>query len=95
MKVSLTYKYYEHDPITVSTTLAVIVAWERRFKKKASSLATDAGVEDVAYLAYESAKAAKQVVPAVFDDFVAKLESVEVAGSEPTHPSHAAAGGTD
>lgn len=95
MRVPITYNYHEQDPVTVTTTLAVIVAWERKFKRKASSLATEAGVEDLAFLAWEASKAAKVVVPVTFDDFVAKLEAIEVGADEPAFPTPAAAGGTD
>lgn len=95
MRINITYKAVGADPVTVTTTLAVIVAWERKYKQKASSMASSAGVEDVAFLAYESAKVARIPVPAVFDDFVAKLELVEVIGDEPAFPTHAVPGDTD
>ncbi len=95
MKINITYKCSGADPVTVTTTLAVIVAWERKYKQKASSMATAAGVEDVAFLAYESAKAAKIVVPVIFDDFLARLETVEVVGDEPAFPTNAVPGDTD
>jgi len=95
VRINITYKCAGADPVTVTTTLAVIVAWERKYKQKASSMASAAGVEDVAFLAYESAKAARLTVPAVFDDFLAKLETVEVVGDEPAFPTRAVPGDTD
>jgi hypothetical protein len=72
---------------TVSTNLFVIVAWERKFKRKASDLAAGIGVEDLAYMAYESCRQTNVPVPAVFDDYVKKLAAIEVVGQEPENPS--------
>ena len=66
----------------VTTTLRALVAWERKFKAKMSQMATSIGAEDIAYLAYESAKSVKIVVPATFDDFIKKIVSLEVVGSD-------------
>jgi|688.fasta_scaffold178726_3 hypothetical protein len=91
MHVRIRYtKTGEESPVEVVTTLANIVAWERRFKRKASEMAKEAGVEDLAYLAWEASKSAKVVVPAVFDDFVNRLESLEITEEVPTNPSSAA-----
>lgn len=67
----------------VSTNLGVIVAWERKYKRKASDMAQGVGIEDLAFLAYESAKHKKIVVPASFDDYISKLVNIEVVEQEP------------
>jgi len=91
MHVRIQYKKTGDDaPIEVVTSLANIVAWERRFKRKASEMAQAAGVEDLAYLAWEASKTAKVVVPAVFDDFLNRLESLEIVEEVPANPSPAA-----
>lgn len=72
---------------TVTTNLFVVVAWERKYKRKASDLASGIGVEDLAFMAFESCKQAGIVVPAVFDDYVKKLAAIEVVGEEPENPS--------
>jgi hypothetical protein len=77
------------DTYEVSTNLFVVVQWERRFKRKASDMATGVGVEDLAYLAWESAKAVKIVVPAAFDDYLKKLVNIEVVSKEPENPTNA------
>mgnify|MGYP000125439839 CR=1 FL=1 len=84
LKVETTDETYE-----VSTNLFVVVQWERRFKRKASDMATGVGVEDLAYLAWESAKAVKIVVPAAFDDYLKKLVNIEVVSKEPENPTNA------
>lgn len=93
MILRIRYCYWDADePVEVNTTLANIVAWERRFKRKASQMAQEAGVEDLAYLAWEAAKTARVVVPVSFDDFVAKLKTLETVEEEPANPTPAAPG---
>ena len=72
---------------TATTNLFVVVAWERKYKRKASDLASGIGVEDLAFMAFESCKQSGIVVPAVFDDYVKKLAAIEVVGEEPENPS--------
>jgi hypothetical protein len=84
LKVETTDETYE-----VSTNLFVVVQWERKFKRKASDMATGVGVEDLAYLAWESAKAVKIVVPSAFDDYLKKLVNIEVVSKEPENPTNA------
>lgn len=69
-------------PQDIQTNLWAVVAWERKYKTKASHMATAAGMEDLAYLAYESMRQQKITVPAVFDDFIKKIVSLEVIGSD-------------
>ena len=69
-------------PQDIHTNLWAVVAWERKYKTKASQMATAAGMEDLAFLAYEAMKGQKMVVPAVFDDFIKKIVSLEVVGSD-------------
>jgi hypothetical protein len=81
-------------PFTVTTNLWVIVQWERKYKRKASDLANGAGMEDIAYMAYEACRAAGVVVPAVFDDFVKRAKQItpgEVDTPVPTEPAPTAA----
>ncbi len=92
MKLTLRYNIKGKEPVEVTTNLANIVAWERRFKRKAIEMAQGAGVEDLLYLAFEASKSAKVVVPAAFDDFVAKVENLDVVQEETANPSHAAPG---
>jgi hypothetical protein len=71
----------------VSTNLFVIVAWERKYKRKASDLASGIGVEDLAFMAFESCKVHGITTPAVFDDYVKQLQAIEVVGQEPENPT--------
>jgi hypothetical protein len=80
LKVSLPDNAYE-----VTTNLFTVVAWERRFKRKASDMATGIGIEDLAYLAWEASKHHKVVVPGDFDAFIKQLVNIEVVEAvEPT-----------
>ena len=91
MKIQLRVTPNEGDPYEVTTNLFVVVAWERRTKKQASSLANGIGAEDLAFFAFESAKQSGVTVPAVFDDFIKRIQSVEVVGTENANPTDAAA----
>ncbi len=65
-------------PQEVTTNLWVLVAWERKYKAKASQMAQALGMEDLAFMAYEASRQAKMTVPAVFDDYLKKIVSLEV-----------------
>ena len=82
LKVTTDQTTYE-----VKTNLYVIIAWERKFKQKASNLATGVGLEDLAFMAFESCKLNSISVPAVFDDYVKRLVAIEVVTDEPTNPT--------
>ena len=70
----------------VKTNLYVIIAWERKFKQKASNLATGVGLEDLAFMAFESFKVHGIPTKAIFDDYVKTLVAIEVITDEPTNP---------
>ena len=78
---------------TVTTNLYVVVAWERKFKRKASDMANGIGIEDLAYLAFEASKLNKIVIPAEFDNFIKQLVNIEVVEQE--QPSFTEAEPTD
>jgi hypothetical protein len=71
----------------VSTNLAIIVAWERKYRRKASDLAQGIGMEDLAFMAFEASKRNNVVVPVEFDKFVEKLVTLEVVSEEPENPT--------
>ena len=81
LKVTTDQTTYE-----VKTNLYVIISWERKFKQKASNLSTGVGLEDLAFMAFESCKIHGITVPAIFDDYVKKLVAIEVISDEPTNP---------
>ena len=89
MKVKLKVDTGE-GPYEVTTNLWVITLWERKYKRHASEMSAGIGIEDMAFWAYEASKLAGVLVPVVFDDFIKKLESVEVVSEEPENPIQAA-----
>jgi len=88
MKISIRYTR-KGETQEVSTTLGTIVAWERKFKRKASDMGTGMGIEDIAFLAFEASKTHKVVVPAAFDDFLNQLDNIEVIAEEQDNPTPA------
>jgi hypothetical protein len=44
-------------------------------------------MEDLAFMAFESCKINSIPVPAIFDDYVKKLVSIDVVSDEPTNPT--------
>ena len=82
---------YGHGPVQVKTNLMVIVNWERKYKRKASQLADGGiGMEDLAFMAHESAKLAGLTVPLMLDDFIKQIVQLEVVNEEDTNPIEAA-----
>ncbi len=87
MKLKIRYDLGD-GPVEVETNLYVVVAWERKFKRKASDMASGMGIEDLAFMAHESSNLHKVMVPAMFDDFVKKLVDLEVVSQEAANPTH-------
>lgn len=86
MKLTLKYDI-GNGPVEVSTNLYVIVAWERKYRRKASDMAQGIGVEDLAFMAWESSKLHGVVVPAEFDTFIKKcLGPIEVVEQDTDSP---------
>ena len=89
--MKLTLEVTERESVyTVTTNLGVIVAWERKFKRKASQLGDGIGVEDLAFMAWECCKQNNIAVPLVFDDYVKRLENIEVVDNDPVNPTNEA-----
>ena len=85
--MKLTLRVDQGDgPIEVSTNLYTIVAWERKFKTKASNIANGIGMEDLAFMAHTALQQNGIVVPVVLDDFIKKLLLLEVVDTEADIP---------
>ena len=82
MKIRLQVTPIEGDPYECETNLFVVVAWERKFKRQASSLANGIGAEDLAFFAFESARAAGITTPLAFDEFIKKTKAIEVVSED-------------
>ena len=62
----------------VVTNLSTVVAWERKYKRKASEMASGIGVEDLAFLCYEATRASGTTVQGTLDQFIALLTNIDV-----------------
>jgi len=83
MQLRLKVQRQNQDAYEVTTSLAVIVAWERRFKRRASDLGAGVGMEDLAFMAYDASSRAGILVPGTLDQFINDIELLEVVDSEP------------
>ena len=90
MKITLKVEQQDGQTYEVTTNLFSIVALERKFKIRASDLASGVAMEHLAFLAFEGAKQNGVTVPAVFDDYIKKLVSVDVVNEEPANPTEEA-----
>ena len=90
MKITLNVEQQDGQTYQVTTNLFSIVALERKFKIRASDLASGVAMEHLAFLAFEGAKQNGVTVPAVFDDYIKKLVSVDVVNEEPANPTEEA-----
>ena len=90
MKITLNVEEKDGLNYQVTTNLFSIVALERKFKIRASDLASGVAMEHLAFLAFEGAKQEGFTVPAVFDDYIKRLVTVDVVEDEPANPTHGA-----
>jgi hypothetical protein len=90
MKVTLQVTETDGNAYQVTTSLPVLVAWERKFKRKASDLASgNIGLEDMVFWAYEAAKRCNIPVPMTLDGYIDKIDHVEVVGQDAVVPTQA------
>jgi len=91
MQITIQVTTKDADQYQVDTDLMTTVAWERKFKTKASHMQQNGiGMEDLAFLAYEASKQHGHVVPAVFDDFIKKVVKLEVVSEGDDRPTNEA-----
>ena len=89
--MKLTLEVTEQDgKYTLETNLFVIIAWERKFKRKISDLSNGIGMEDLAFMAYECCKQKNIPVPMVFDDYIKRLINIDVLDEETVNPTDGA-----
>jgi hypothetical protein len=92
MKLTLSVKLTVGETYKVVTNLFVIIAWERKFKRRSSDLANGIGMEDLAFMAYEASRTQDHPVPISFDEFIKQLEDLEVVETESAVPTQEASG---
>lgn len=83
MKLTLQVTQTDGQKFEVQTNLFVIVAWERKFKRKSAELgAGNIGHEDLLFMAYEAAKLSNVPVPMNFDEFIKRTDEIDVVGEQ-------------
>ena len=85
MKLSIKINTGEEDYV-VETNLFHIVQLERKYKVKASDLASGISIEMLGYLAHEASKQQGHNPPLVLDDFLKKLVTLDVISNEAENP---------
>ena len=78
MQLKLKATFNDGTVNEVTTNLMTVVSWERKYKRKASDMASGIGVEDLAYLCYEATRASGTTVPGSLDQFISSLLSIDV-----------------
>lgn len=92
MKLTLEVTEVGGNVYEVTTSLPVVIAWERKFKRKASELANgNIGLEDMVFWAYESAKRCNIPVPLTLDAYIDRVDGIEVKDTDTAGPTHAEA----
>lgn len=71
----------------VQTNLFHIVQLERKYKVKASDLASGISIEQLGFLAHEAAKTGGFAPPLQLDDFLKKLVTLDVVEAGTTNPT--------
>lgn len=87
MKLKLEVVFGDGQTAQVDTNLWVITQWERKYRTKVSAIAEGIGAEDLAFMAWTACQQQNIVVPIVFDDFIKKLDAVNVVDSEADNPT--------
>lgn len=90
MKLQLEVVFFDGTTANVNTNLWVITQWERKYRTKVSAIAEGIGAEDLAFMAWTACQQQGTVVPIVFDDFIKKLDAVNVLDSETENPTQEA-----
>lgn len=87
MKLKLEVVFADGQTATVNTNLWVVTQWERKYRTKVSAIAEGIGAEDLAFMAYTACQQQGITVPIVFDEFIKKLDAVNVLESEAENPT--------
>ena len=78
MQLTLKHVFKDGNTYEVQTNLMTIVLWERKYKRKASDMASGIGVEDLAFMCYEASRLNGITVPSTLDTFINSLTNIEV-----------------
>ena len=78
MQLTLKPVFKDGNSYEVQTNLMTIVLWERKYKRKASDMASGIGVDDLAFMCYEASRLNGITVPSTLDTFINSLTNIEV-----------------
>lgn len=78
MQLTLKAVFKDGNTYEVQTDLMVMVAWERKYRRKASDIANGIGVEDLSFMCYEASRLNGIIVPSSLDAFISSLKNIEV-----------------
>lgn len=90
MKLRFGITPVDGEPYEVVTNLGITVAWERKYKRRSSQVATEGlSTEELLFMAHEAAKVSNIPVPMTLDGFIAKIDdyTVEPVDVTPTEPA--------
>lgn len=87
MQLNIRINTGENDYV-VQTNLFHIVQLERKYKVKASDLASGISIEQLGFLAHEAAKTGGFAPPLQLDDFLKKLVTLDVVEAGTTNPTN-------
>lgn len=87
MQITIAVTMQDGQQFEVATNLFTLVAWERKYKRKASDMANGIGVEDMLFLAHTAAKDNGVSVPLMLDDFIKKCASIDIVGQDEENPT--------
>ena len=91
LNIQVSYKTPAGQAITekVTTTIATVAAWERRFKRRISDLQAGVGVDDLMFMAWHQLHA-QQREGRDYDAWLESVEAFDVLEVAQTNPTVAA-----
>ena len=75
---------------TVTTTIATIAAWERKFKRRVSDLQGGVGIDDLMFMTWHQLNVTKREARD-YDEWLLSVDSFDVVESAPANPTEATA----
>lgn len=82
MKIQLKIIMVDNEVLDIRCGIADFIAWERHSKSKTSELANGIGIEDMAFLAYNSLKRKGEKIKP-FDSWINEIEEIEAVEESP------------
>ena len=90
IKVSFTTPAAEMVTETVTTTIATVAAWERKFKRRVSDLQAGIGVDDLMFMTWHQLTVLKREARE-YDTWLACVDNFDVVETATANPTEATA----